>query len=90
MRSDRFEKSLDQAMERLNASIDFDERLYAEDIQGSVAWARALEASGLLTAAERQAITEGLEKIRGQIEAGQITFSRELEDIHMNVEARLT
>ncbi len=90
MRSDRFEKSLDQAMERLNASIDFDERLYAEDIQGSVAWARALESSGLITAAERLSITEGLEKIRVQIEAGQITFSRELEDIHMNVEARLT
>ncbi len=90
MRSDRFEKSLDQAMVRLNASIDFDERLYAEDIQGSVAWARALESSGLITAAERLSITEGLEKIRVQIEAGQITFSRELEDIHMNVEARLT
>ena len=60
MRSDRFEKGLGQAMERLNASIDFDQRLYAEDIRGSVAWARALESSGLITAAENANMVQGV------------------------------
>jgi len=77
-------------MRRLNASIDFDRRLYAEDIEGSLAWTEALRASGLLDAGEEKSIREGLEKIRAEIEAGRFVFSEELEDIHMNVEARLT
>ena len=90
MRSGRFKKGLDEAMRRLNASIDFDRRLYAEDIEGSLAWTEALRASGLLDAGEEKSIREGLEKIRAEIEAGRFVFSEELEDIHMNVEARLT
>lgn len=90
MRSQRFAKNLDESMERLNASIDFDSRLYSEDIEGSLAWASALEASGFLNKEETASIREGLTAIRAEIEAGEFPFSRTLEDIHMNIESRLT
>src|SRR5262245_11563768 len=90
MRSGRFKKDLDETMRRLNASIDFDRRLYLEDIEGSLAWAEALRARGIIDAKEEKSIREGLEKIRAEIEAGRFEFSEDLEDIHMNVEARLT
>ncbi|HVR74224.1 MAG TPA: argininosuccinate lyase [Planctomycetota bacterium] len=90
MRSGRFAGGLLDAMRELNASIDFDRRLYAEDIDGSLAWAEALRARGVLDAAEEKKIREGLEAIRGEIESGTFPFSRDLEDIHMNIEARLT
>lgn len=77
-------------MERLNASIGFDRRLYREDIEGSIAWAEALEKTGMLTAEERAELAGGLEKVRREIEEGRFAFSERLEDIHMNVEARLT
>ncbi|HFD15859.1 MAG TPA: argininosuccinate lyase [Rhodospirillales bacterium] len=77
-------------MEQINASIDFDKRLYAHDIAGSVAHARMLAATGIIGEAERDAILEGLERIRERIEEGAFPFSRALEDIHLNIEARLT
>jgi argininosuccinate lyase len=77
-------------MEQINASIGFDKRLYAHDIAGSKAHAAMLAAAGILSAAERDAIVAGLERIQGEIEAGDFPFSAALEDIHMNIEARLT
>ena len=77
-------------MEQINASIDFDKRLYAHDIAGSVAHARMLAATGIIGEAERDAILEGLERIRERIEKGEFPFARALEDIHLNIEARLT
>jgi argininosuccinate lyase len=77
-------------MEQINASVGFDKRLYAHDIAGSRAHARMLAAVGVLGAAERDAILEGLARIEREIEAGEFPFSAALEDIHMNVEARLT
>lgn len=90
MRSGRFEKGLTDAMRELNASIDFDRRLYAEDIDGSLAWAEALRAGGILTTEEEKKIRAGLESVRAEIDSGRFQYSRELEDVHMNIEARLT
>jgi argininosuccinate lyase len=77
-------------MEQINASIGFDKRLYAHDIAGSKAHAAMLTEVGVLSAAERDAIVAGLDRIEREIEAGDFPFSAALEDIHMNVEARLT
>jgi argininosuccinate lyase len=77
-------------MEQINASIGFDKRLYAHDLAGSRAHARMLAAVGLLTETERDAILKGLASIEETIEAGDFTFDAGLEDIHMNIEARLT
>ena len=85
-----FERGPAPLMEQINASIGFDKRLYAHDIAGSAAHARMLAAAGLIEPAERDAILAGLERIRAEIEAGSFPFSAALEDIHMNVEARLT
>ena len=77
-------------MEQINASIGFDKRLYAQDIAGSKAHAAMLAEVGILSAAERDAIIAGLERIQREIEAGEFPFSAALEDIHLNIEARLT
>jgi argininosuccinate lyase len=77
-------------MEQINASIGFDKRLYAQDIAGSKAHATMLAEAGIISAAERDAIVGGLEQIQREIEAGEFPFSAALEDIHMNIEARLT
>ena len=90
MRTGRFEKGLSEAMRELNASVGFDRRLYAEDIEGSLAWAEALRARGLITPEEEKKIREGLAAIRAEIEGGKLELSADLEDVHMNVEARLT
>jgi|RhiMethySRZTD1v2_1073278.scaffolds.fasta_scaffold21014_4 argininosuccinate lyase len=90
MRSGRFEKGVTDAMRRLNASVDFDQRLYVEDIEGSQAWAAALRERGFLTPEEERKIREGLEAIRAEVAAGKFQFSSELEDVHMNIEQRLT
>ena len=90
MRSGRFEKDLGDAMRKLNASIHFDRRLYAEDIDGSLAWAEALRVRGLISDEEEKRIRDGLEAIRAEIDAGRFAFSEALEDIHMNIESRLT
>jgi len=85
----RFSSGPDAIMEEINASIGFDKRLYKHDIAGSIAHARMLEVAGILTRDDKDAIISGLETVRGEIEAGEFTFSRALEDIHMNVESRL-
>ena len=85
MRGGRFSGSLHDRMRDLNASIDFDRRLFAEDIRGSLAWAEALRARGLITADEERRISEGLRGIEEDIRAGRFAFSRDREDIHMNV-----
>ncbi|MDR3474863.1 MAG: argininosuccinate lyase [Devosia sp.] len=85
----RFSSSPDAVMEEINASIGFDQRLYRQDIAGSIAHATMLAATGILTAADRDAIVRGLEQVRAEIDANAFTFSRSLEDIHMNVESRL-
>ncbi len=90
MRGGRFGADLHEAMRDLNASVDFDRRLYREDIRGSLAWAEALQAAGTITAEENGRIASGLRAIEEEIAAGRFPFSREKEDIHMNVEAALT
>ncbi|MDY8108905.1 argininosuccinate lyase [Fulvimarina sp. 2208YS6-2-32] len=85
----RFASGPDAIMEEINASIDYDKRLYEEDIAGSKAHAAMLADTGVLSADDRDAITQGLETIRGEIASGGFAFSREREDIHMNIEARL-
>ena len=85
----RFAASPDAAMEAINASIDFDRRLYAEDIEGSIAHVAMLAAQGIVTPEDGAAIADGLARVRAEIEAGGFPFDRALEDIHMNVEARL-
>ncbi|MFO1071698.1 MAG: argininosuccinate lyase [Geminicoccaceae bacterium] len=85
-----FETDPAPLMAQINASIGFDKRLSAQDIKGSMAHARMLAAVGLLTVADRDAILAGLARIDEEIEAGSFTFSTDLEDIHFNVESRLT
>jgi argininosuccinate lyase len=85
----RFESGPAAIMEEINASIDFDKRLWRQDIRGSKAHAEMLVAQGILTKADGAAIAKGLDQIAGEIEAGTFTFSRALEDIHMNIESRL-
>ncbi len=88
--SDRFEEGLNPFIESFNASIDFDILLLEEDLDGSIAHARMLGKTGILTSEEAHQLEEGLEQIR--LEASQGTFKPELsdEDIHMAVEKRLT
>jgi argininosuccinate lyase len=85
-----FERGPAPLMEQINASIGFDKRLYAHDIAGSLAHARMLHAIGVLEDDEHALIRDGLERVREEIESGSFTFRADLEDIHMNVEARLT
>ncbi len=87
--SGRFSRGADPAAERFTASLGFDRRLAAYDLEGSRAWARALARAGLLTDAERDAILAGLDAIGREIADGTFPFRPELEDIHMNVEGRL-
>ncbi|PLW78061.1 argininosuccinate lyase [Cohaesibacter celericrescens] len=85
----RFSEGPDAIMEEINASIDFDKILYAQDIAGSKAHVRMLAQQDIVSADDAKAIEQGLDTIAGEIEAGTFTFSRALEDIHMNVESRL-
>ncbi len=85
----RFAAGPDAIMEAINASIGFDQRLAAQDIAGSRAHAAMLAATGIISATDEQAIGEGLLTILSEIEKGDFAFSAALEDIHMNVEARL-
>ncbi len=86
----RFSEPVDAFVARFTASVDFDKRLYRHDIQGSIAHATMLAKVGVLSDAERDQIIEGLTRIRSEIEAGQFEWRVELEDVHMNIEARLT
>ncbi len=85
----RFAGGPAEVMERINASIDFDKRLYRQDIAGSKAHCRMLVQQGILNARDGDAILSGLDTILREIESGESRFSATLEDIHMNVEARL-
>jgi argininosuccinate lyase len=85
----RFTAGPDAIMEAINASIGYDQRLYAQDIQGSRAHAEMLAKQGIITDSDAEAIREGLLTVLSEIEAGNFPFSAALEDIHMNVEARL-
>ncbi|NBB70983.1 MAG: argininosuccinate lyase [Alphaproteobacteria bacterium] len=86
----RFDRRPSPLMERLNASIDFDKRLWRHDLAGSRAHARMLAAAGILTADECAAILAGLDTIAGEIESGTFAFDPALEDVHLNIEQRLT
>ncbi|MFN4061745.1 MAG: argininosuccinate lyase [Paracoccus hibiscisoli] len=85
----RFAAGPDAIMEAINASIGFDRRLYAQDIRGSRAHAAMLAATGIIEGSDAEAIGKGLLTVLSEIEAGQFAFRTDLEDIHMNVEARL-
>ena len=85
----RFAAGPDAIMEAINASIGFDQRLARQDIAGSRAHAAMLAAQGIITDRDADAIREGLLTILSEIEGGTFAFSTALEDIHMNVEARL-
>jgi argininosuccinate lyase len=86
----RFAEGTSALVERFSESVSFDSRLYRQDIRGSQAHARMLAKVGVLTAAETEAIITGLDAIRSDIEAGRFEWSEKLEDVHMNIEARLT
>ncbi|WP_306030901.1 argininosuccinate lyase [Stappia sp. MMSF_3263] len=85
----RFAEGPDAIMEEINASIDYDRKLYRQDIEGSKAHVRMLAAREIVAVEDAEKIAHGLDTIRSEIEAGEFTFSRALEDIHMNVESRL-
>ncbi len=85
----RFADGPDAIMEAINASIGFDQRLARQDIEGSRAHAAMLASTGIVTNKDAEAIREGLLTVLSEIEAGTFQFSTKLEDIHMNVEARL-
>lgn len=86
----RFSEATDAFVEQFTASVEFDQRLYHHDIEGSIAHATMLAAVGVLTEAEKEQIIEGLNAIRADIEAGNFEWSVTLEDVHMNIEAKLT
>ena len=87
--SGRFKKDMDSMVKEFNASIGFDQRMYNEDIDGSVAHVAMLAKQGIVTEEEARIITEGLEKIRKGIADGTVIFDVEDEDIHMGIESRL-
>lgn len=86
----RFTEPTDAFVEKFTASVNFDKRLYAYDIAGSKAHAQMLENCGILSKTDRDQILQGLEDIQIDIESGNFAWSVELEDVHMNIEARLT
>jgi argininosuccinate lyase len=86
----RFAQPTNKFVEEFTASIDFDKRLYHQDIRGSMAHARMLGKQGIIPQADVAAIEHGLNEILQQIEAGHFDFSVSLEDIHMNIESRLS
>ena len=87
--SGRFTEPTDAAVEAFTASVDFDRRLYVYDIMGSIAHAQMLAKVGVLTKKECDAIVRGLKEIEAEIDAGKFDWSVALEDVHMNIEARL-
>ena len=86
----RFAAGPSAIMQEINASIGFDQKLWRQDIRGSLAHAAMLAHIGLISVEDKAAIQSGLEGIAAEIESGQFPFSADLEDIHMNIEARLT
>ena len=86
----RFEAGPSMVMQEINASIGFDRKMWRQDIQGSLAHAAMLVKIGILTPQDQSDIQGGLEVIAAEINAGKFAFDEALEDIHMNIEARLT
>jgi len=87
--SGRFQEATNKAVESFTVSVFYDKRLYSYDIQGSMAHCRMLAKVGLMSQEESQQILSGLQEIKTEIETGEFVFRPELEDIHMNIEARL-
>jgi argininosuccinate lyase len=85
----RFTAAPDAVMADINASIDFDRKLYRQDIAASKAHAEMLAKQGIISASDGKKIVQGLDAVLSEIDTGRFEFKRELEDIHMNVEARL-
>lgn len=88
--SGRFKEPVDELVKRFTASVSFDQRLALFDIQGSLAHAQMLAEVGLLSASELESICAGMQRIQTEIESGQFPWSVDLEDVHMNIERRLT
>ena len=88
--SARFTQATDAFVEIFTASVDFDQRMAFQDIQGSLAHAKMLSSIGILTENEYEAIVKGLGQVQSEIEAGEFNWSVKQEDVHMNIEARLT
>jgi argininosuccinate lyase len=86
----RFEKETSSLVEDFHSSISFDQRMYKQDIKGSVAHARMLGNKGIISTEEASQIIEGLETILKEIENGEVEFEIGAEDIHMNIEKLLT
>src|SRR5512137_786503 len=86
----RFTQPTDKFVEEFTASIDFDKRLCHQDIRGSIAHARMLGKQGIISLDDMESIVHGLQEILRQLEAGHFDFSVALEDIHMNIESRLS
>jgi argininosuccinate lyase len=86
----RFKEQTAELLQQYSESVSFDWRLWRHDIEGSIAHSAALEKAGLITPEERSRIVDGLREIGSEIEQGRFEFKRELEDIHMNIEAELT
>ncbi|MEE8353549.1 MAG: argininosuccinate lyase, partial [Dehalococcoidales bacterium] len=85
----RFDRDADESAKSYSVSVQFDRRLYADDIAGSIAHARMLGGQGIIRREDADAIVAGLDEIKGEIERGEFQFKPELEDIHINIEARL-
>ena len=88
--SGRFNEPVDELVKRFTASVGFDQRLALFDIQGSLAHAQMLSEVGLLAPTELDSIRSGMQQIQAEIESGQFPWSVDLEDVHMNIERRLT
>jgi argininosuccinate lyase len=86
----RFSEAVDAFVQEFTASVQFDQRMYRQDIAGSIAHATMLSKVGVLTDEERESIISGLEQVRDEIEQGIFEWSIPLEDVHMNIESRLT
>ena len=86
----RFSESTDAFVQAFTGSVDFDQRMYAEDIAGSLAHAEMLFTQGILTEEDFKLIKDGLAAVKAEIEAGEFPWSIELEDVHMNIESSLT
>ena len=87
--SGRFEKDMDELVKKYNASIFFDQRMYNEDIDGSIAHVTMLGRQGIVSEEEKDQIIAGLKEIKQEIADGKIVFNVDDEDIHMGVESRL-
>jgi argininosuccinate lyase len=88
-RGARFHTALDPAAAAMNASVDFDRRLLPFDVAGSIAHAEMLAARGIISDADARAIVDGLRRVEQRLASGELTWDPALEDVHMNVEARL-